>query len=88
MDEVRIPNGERCDICCEPIRDGERVMLVPIGGGFSWVCERDMPKALLDDGTRAMESESVLVAIGYMPRCDDPGAHRPGCRCDGGEPRL
>jgi hypothetical protein len=22
------------------------------------------------------------------PRCDDPGAHRPGCQCDGGEPLL
>jgi hypothetical protein len=22
------------------------------------------------------------------PKCDDPGAHRPGCQCDGGEPLL
>lgn len=22
------------------------------------------------------------------PRCDDPGAHGPGCQCDGGEPVL
>lgn len=21
-------------------------------------------------------------------KCDDPGAHRPGCQCDGGEPLL
>lgn len=21
-------------------------------------------------------------------RCDDPGAHGPGCKCDGGEPVL
>lgn len=24
----------------------------------------------------------------HEPRCDDPGAHRPDCQCDGGEPRL
>ena len=24
----------------------------------------------------------------YQPQCDDPGAHRPGCECDGGEPKL
>lgn len=23
-----------------------------------------------------------------VTRCDDPGAHRPGCKCDGGEPLL
>jgi hypothetical protein len=22
------------------------------------------------------------------PACDDPGAHRHGCQCNGGEPRL
>jgi len=22
------------------------------------------------------------------PNCDDPGAHRPGCKCNGGEPRF
>jgi hypothetical protein len=22
------------------------------------------------------------------PRCDDPGAHGPGCQCDGGEPVI
>ena len=24
----------------------------------------------------------------WPPKCDDPGAHRPGCQCDGGEPLL
>jgi hypothetical protein len=28
----------------------------------------------------------VLRPLVLSGKCDDPGAHRPGCKCDGGEP--
>lgn len=36
---------------------------------------------------RLQETENSIDAL-TEPRCDDPGAHGPGCHCNGGEPVL
>ena len=33
-------------------------------------------------------AEDAADSGDQVPGCDDPGAHRPGCQCNGGEPRL
>jgi hypothetical protein len=57
-----------------------------------WLCFRvcwtmhpaPLPLSMANDVRRLVHDACAAAE----PRCDDPGAHRPGCACNGGEPRL
>ncbi len=47
-------------------------------------CPKHMGGGQRKDSQRSDTGETAAEP----PSCDDPGAHRPGCECNGGEPKL
>ena len=66
-DCVRIESEERCGYCNEVARDGERIYLVPIGGGWSWVhAEACAPLCFGMDDEPLIQSPGVEPAIAMV----------------------
>lgn len=68
-------------------------VMEPDGGyGGDWPNEPDgwHVRETFTDRERAEIFAAALppLELAGAPRCDDPGAHGPGCACDGGEPVL
>ena len=91
LDGLTGGNTDACD--CRSVYgvEPDETQREHVPGWYWWTC---LPGCLPDsepNGPFKTEAEALADAQADSDddaTCDDPGAHRPGCKCNGGEPLL